>query len=191
MKYGFVIILIKIAGYNYPEALGTAKGQEKQRVSDGLPLAVEIFLTARQGLRLPSSFPPLTCVGNLLLHFISSQRALHLALRFLPLHVPPRFCCFFVSVVNVDDLHTSRAQRLISSVLMQGGGERWRLLGRSRGLHLRPEAGTSPIFTFAVFAVSFVARLADAFVGLDGVLADGVDAAVVEPLCTLVHIYTE
>lgn len=105
MKYGFVIILIKIAGYNYPEALGTAKGQEKQRVSDGLPLAVEIFLTARQGLRLPSSFPPLTCVGNLLLHFISSQRALHLALRFLRPHVPPRFCFFFGSVVNPADLH--------------------------------------------------------------------------------------
>lgn len=42
-----------------------------------------------------------------------------------------------------------------------------------------------------MFAVSFVAGLADAFVGLHGVLADGVDAAVVEPLCTLVHIYTQ
>lgn len=74
MKYGFVIILIKIAGYNYPEALGTVKGQEKQSISDRLPLAVEIFLTARQGLQLPfqppSSFPHLTRVGHLLLHFI-------------------------------------------------------------------------------------------------------------------------
>lgn len=52
------------------------------------------------------------------------------------------------------------------------------------------ENGNSSIFTFTMFAVSFVARLADAFVGLHGVLADGVDAAVVKPLCTLVHIYT-
>lgn len=47
---------------------------------------------------------------------------------------------------------------------------------------------SSSIFTFTMFAVAFVARLADAFVRLHGVLADGVNAAVVKPLGTLVHI---
>lgn len=43
MKYGFVIILIKIVGYNDP-GFGHI---EKARKTDllGLPLAVEIFLT--------------------------------------------------------------------------------------------------------------------------------------------------
>lgn len=50
--------------------------------------------------------------------------------------------------------------------------------------------GSGSIFTFTMFAVSFVARLADALVRLRGVLADGVNAAVVKPLCTLVHICT-
>lgn len=39
-----------------------------------------------------------------------------------------------------------------------------------------------------MFAVPFVARLADALVRLQGVLADGVDAAVVERLRALVHV---
>lgn len=40
-----------------------------------------------------------------------------------------------------------------------------------------------------MFAIPFVAWLADTFVWLQGVLADGIDAAVVKSLCTLVHIY--
>ena len=40
-----------------------------------------------------------------------------------------------------------------------------------------------------MFAISFVAWFADTFVWLQGVLADGIDAAVVKRLCTLVHIY--
>lgn len=44
------------------------------------------------------------------------------------------------------------------------------------------------IHIFTVFAVSFVSRLADTFVRLEGVLADGVNAAVVNGLGTLVHI---
>lgn len=59
------------------------------------------------------------------------------------------------------------------------------------GGRIASPTSTGSIFTFTMFAVSFVAGLADAFVGLDGVLADGVDAAVVEALCTLVHIYTQ
>lgn len=46
-------------------------------------------------------------------------------------------------------------------------------------------------FTFTMLAVPFIARLADAFVRPQGVLADGVDAAVVQSLGTLVHIYGE
>lgn len=43
-------------------------------------------------------------------------------------------------------------------------------------------------FTFTMFAVSFIARLADAFIWPNGVLADCVDAAVVKHLCALIHI---
>lgn len=41
---------------------------------------------------------------------------------------------------------------------------------------------------FTVLAIPFISRLADTFVGLEGVLTDGVDAAVVQSLSTLVHI---
>lgn len=50
MKYGFVIILIKIVGYNDPETLGTLRKARKTDCLRGLPLAVEISLTAWQGL---------------------------------------------------------------------------------------------------------------------------------------------
>lgn len=48
--------------------------------------------------------------------------------------------------------------------------------------------GGALIHIFTVFAVSFVSRLADTFVGLEGVLANGVNAAVVNGLGALVHI---
>lgn len=44
------------------------------------------------------------------------------------------------------------------------------------------------VFTFTMFAISFIARLADAFIWPNGVLADCVDAAVVKHLCALIHI---
>lgn len=43
--------------------------------------------------------------------------------------------------------------------------------------------------TFTMFAISFVARLADAFIRANGVLADCIDAAVVQHFCTLVHVW--
>ena len=46
-----------------------------------------------------------------------------------------------------------------------------------------------PSLTFAVFTIPRVARLADALVRPWGVLADGVDVAVVGPFHTLVHIW--
>lgn len=70
-----------------------------------------------------------------------------------------------------------RAQRLTFAAIKQSGRELCGLLD-----------GSGSTFTFTMFAVSFVARLADALVRLRGVLADGVNAAVVKPLCTLVHI---
>lgn len=44
--------------------------------------------------------------------------------------------------------------------------------------------------TFALLAISLVARLADTVVGLGRVLAQGVDVAVVRTFCTLVWICT-
>lgn len=61
VKYGFVITLIKIVEYNDPEALGTVKKPRKTDLSLtmwGQPVAVEISLTAWQGLWLP--FQPLS-----------------------------------------------------------------------------------------------------------------------------------
>lgn len=43
--------------------------------------------------------------------------------------------------------------------------------------------------TFTMLSVSLVARLADTFVWLECILADGINAAVVESLSTLIHIY--
>lgn len=45
--------------------------------------------------------------------------------------------------------------------------------------------------TLALLAISLVARLADAVVGLGSVLAEGVNVAVVRTLCTLVCICTK
>ena len=75
-KYGFVIILIKIVGYNDPEVLGTLNEARKTdlclTVCEGLPLAVEISPAAWQGLWLPLQAAILILSSNMCRKFTAS-----------------------------------------------------------------------------------------------------------------------
>lgn len=69
----------------------------------------------------------------------------------------------------------------------------WELCCRPRGNRVVPTftqapLGAPPSLTFAVFAVPRVAGLADALVRPRGVLADGIDVAMVRAFHTLIYI---
>lgn len=74
-------------------------------------------------------------------------------------------CCSYNSLSEQQSLYAAEPQIEMSVLLIPGR-----------------------LFTFTMFAVAFIPRLADTFVWLQGVLADGINAAVVNRLGTLINI---